>query len=101
MIYVIELLIDDGRKVLRFFDAAQEAVKLYEAVMSPLGEGVSIKGANGAFVEDAKLLRVETDSRREAKAAVVEGRAEVMRDSAVERQEFKDGLAKFVEEYFG
>jgi hypothetical protein len=92
MVYVIEFVIDDGRRRLAFRDTPQEAHSLFEAAINPITGGTSIKGGKGAFVEEAKLFVVQTDDRREAKAAVEEGRAELVRDSAAERQAFAEAF---------
>lgn len=90
MIYVVEFQIDDGRKKLEFFEAPQDAHARFERAINPITGGANIKDGRGAFVEEARLLVVQTEDRAEAKAAVENGGAEVVRDSAAERKAFEE-----------
>ena len=49
MIYVVELLIDDGRRVLRFFEALKDATSLFDKAASPWTDGTAIKGGQGGL----------------------------------------------------
>lgn len=95
MVYVVKILID-GRKKLEVYERRKDAQTRCGRIINPIAGGCDIKGGKDAFVEEARLLLVQTTDRRidrsVAKKQVVGGDAEIVRDSAAERKEFKDSL---------
>ena len=90
MIYVVKLLIDDGRTVFRFFDTPQDAHSFFDKAAGPLTDGVAIRGGQGAFIEAARMFLADTSDRACAKKQVLAEAAELLRDSDQE----KDALLK-------